>query len=275
MTQERLQKLLAHAGVASRRACEKLILQGRVRVNGETVTRLGTKVDPERDQVEVDGEPVRIAPVPKWRYIILHKPRGYLSEMEGVRGQRALRDLVDVPERVYSVGRLDQNSEGLVLLTNDGALAHRLTHPRYEHEKEYLVLVEGRPSSVAIHRLRRGVELPDGRTAPAQVALLPSWPGELPRAWFNPALGGDGPLPNGSWLRITLREGRKRQIRHMTAAVGHPTLRLIRVRIGPLRLGMLRPGAWRDLTPNELRRLRGALRGDPPKRRRGGRRDGG
>jgi 23S rRNA pseudouridine2605 synthase len=169
---ERLQKVLAHAGVASRRKSEELILQGRVTVNGKVITQLGTKVDPDRDEIRVDGERIRTAS--SHVYIILNKPRGVLSVMEDDRDRRSLGDLVSVPTRLYPVGRLDVSSEGLILLTDDGELTNLLTHPRYKHEKEYLVLVNGRPSGKTLQAWQRGVLLDDKLTAPARVSFVRS-----------------------------------------------------------------------------------------------------
>jgi 23S rRNA pseudouridine2605 synthase len=236
----RLQKAMAWAGVASRRASERLIRQGRVRVNGQVVTEMGVQVDPARDRITVDGEPIEIAA--QRQYIKLHKPAGYLSLLHDDRGRADLSDLVPHLESVHPVGRLDLDSEGLILLTDDGALTQRLTHPRHEHEKEYLVLVRGAPDEEALERLRGGIVLEDGRTASAKVCR----PGSV--AW--------GPAPSGSsYLRLVLHEGRKRQVRRMCLAVGHPVERLIRVRIGPIELGDLPPGAYRHLTETELARL--------------------
>jgi 23S rRNA pseudouridine2605 synthase len=237
----RLQKAMAWAGVASRRASDRLILQGRVCVNGEVVTEMGLQVDPARDRITVDGEAIEIAP--QRQYLKLHKPTGYLTVFHDDRGRPDLGDLVPHLQSVHPVGRLDLDSEGLVLLTDDGALTQRLTHPRYEHDKEYLVLVRGAPDEEVLKRLGEGITLQDGPTAPAQVSRL----GAV--AW------GAAP-PGSSYLRFVLHEGRKRQIRRMCAAVGHPVERLIRVRIGPIELGDLAPGAYRHLTPTELARLR-------------------
>jgi len=238
---ERLQKVLAQAGVASRRASERLIQQGRVRVNGQVVTQMGVQVDPERDEILVDDR--RVAVASRRQYLKLHKPAGYLSVMHDDRGRRALGDLVPDVQGVHPVGRLDLDSEGLILLTDDGSVTHRLTHPRYRHSKEYLVLVRGVPDRMAVRRLREGVELEDGRTASAKVTR----PREV--SW--------GAAPSGhTWLRFVLREGRKRQIRRMCQAVGHPVRRLIRVRIGPIELGDLPVGAHRPLTCAEEKSLR-------------------
>lgn len=231
---QRLHKVLAHAGVASRRAAEDLILQGRVQVNGRVVTELGTKVDPKRDQIRVDGQRIQVSA--QAIYVVLNKPKGVLSTMEDSRGRKSLGDLVSVPERLYPVGRLDANSQGLILLTDDGDLAHLLTHPRYEHEKEYRVLVNGVPSEKTLEAWRRGVLLDDKPTAPAQIEILSK-------------------DRHGAYLRVTMREGRKRQIRRVAALLGHPVRELTRVRLGPLKLDALEVGQWRYLTPKEVREL--------------------
>jgi 23S rRNA pseudouridine2605 synthase len=237
---ERLQKVLAQAGVASRRACEELIRQGRVQVNGQVVTELGTKVDPNLDEISVDGTP--IADPAEKVYLILNKPPGYISTVHDPWGRPTVLDLIPYQERLYPVGRLDAESEGLLLLTNDGKLTHRLTHPRYEHEKEYLTLVRGRPRDAVLSRLRRGVDLEEGQTAPAEVNRVSRKEGlETP--------------PDTTWLRIVIHEGRKRQIRRMCAAVGHPVQRLVRVRMGPIELGDLAVGEYRPLSAKEVRRL--------------------
>jgi 23S rRNA pseudouridine2605 synthase len=241
----RLQKVLSQAGVASRRASERLIREGRVEVNGQRVTEMGVQVDPERDVIAVDGRRVQVAE--RRRYIVLHKPRGCLSVLEDDRGRRAVRDLVPNAQGLYPAGRLDYNSEGLLLLTDDGELAQRLTHPRYEHEKEYLVLVRGEPSVEKLRALRSGIELEDGRTAPARV-------GRVERTQW-------GYAPQGQvWLRFVLREGRKRQIRRMCDAVDLEVRRLVRMRIESIRLGDLEAGKYRALTDGEVRRLRRAAR---------------
>ena len=246
---ERLQKIMAHAGVASRRKCEEVILQGRVRVNGEVVTQLGTKVDPVRDTIEVDGRP--ITPEKKV-YILLHKPRGYLSDTLDFRGRPSALSLVPGGERLYPAGRLDARSEGLLFLTNDGELAHRLTHPRYEHEKEYLALVEGQLTGAARRRMLKGVDQ-DGQILRADAVEQLEWLG--PEAQIH----GWQQAPKGmTWLRIVLHEGKKRHIRRMCAALGHPVRRLIRIRIGRLKLGDLSVGKWRYLTEGEVKRLRSA-----------------
>jgi 23S rRNA pseudouridine2605 synthase len=225
----RLQKLLAQAGIGSRRACEELIAEGRVTVNGKSVV-LGARVDPERDRIVVDGVAVSVRP--GLVYYLLNKPRGVVTTAADPQGRPTVVDLVPPEPRVFPVGRLDQDSEGLLLLTNDGDLTHRLTHPRFGVDKEYVVEVEGRPSRGAVRRLREGVDLEDGRTAPAKVALV------------APTL-----------LRLTIHEGRKRQVRRMCEAVGHPVVRLVRTRVGPLRDQGLGPGEWRPLDRDEVRAL--------------------
>lgn len=233
-SQERLQKFLAQAGIASRRKAEQLIQDGRVTVNGRIVTLLGTKVNPAVDDVHVDGQKVKVAG--RHVYILLNKPRGTVSTMEDPRGHKALGDLVQVPQRVFPVGRLDATSEGLILLTDDGELANLLTHPRYEHEKEYRALVNGIPSDETLDAWSRGVVLEGERTAPAQVEVV--------------RRDKDGTL-----LRIIMHEGRKRQLRDVGALLGHPVRQLQRVRLGPLRLGTLKPGEWRHLSDSEIEEL--------------------
>lgn len=259
MAEERLQKVLARAGVASRRAAERMIREGRVAVNGTIVTEMGVKVDPERDTILVNGEPLKMPERPV--YLLLNKPPGYLSVMDDPRGRPDLGDLVEAATtaRLFPVGRLDMASEGLVLLTNDGELANRMMHPRYEHPKTYLVFVKGQPRSSDLWKLRRGVQLEDGRTAPARVDLVSGWPAELKDEWWRESMP-KGDLGPTAWLRVTIREGRKRQVRRMMSAVGYPVVRLIRVGLGPLRLGHLAPGKVRPLRPAELRALRLAAR---------------
>jgi 23S rRNA pseudouridine2605 synthase len=226
---ERLQKVLARSGFGSRRACEDLIAAGRVSVNGETAI-LGRRVDTDRDWVEVDGIPVSIRS--GLVYYLLNKPSGVVTTAADPQGRPTVVELVPLEPRVFPVGRLDADTEGLLLLTNDGDLAHRLTHPSFGVEKEYLAEVSGVPSAGALRRLREGVELDDGVTAPAQVGQV---------------------APNA--LRIVIHEGRNRQVRRMCAAVGHPVVRLVRTRIGPLAERRLRPGEWRPLTLAEVRAL--------------------
>ncbi len=236
---ERLQKFMAEAGVASRRACEELIRQGRVTVNGETAS-LGRSVEPEQDRVELDGKPVQKEQ--RRTVILLYKPRGVVSTSSDPEGRRTVQDYFrEIPERLYNVGRLDLNSEGLLLMTNDGALANRLTHPRYGVEKTYYAGCDGRLTASEAARLTNGIELEDGMTAPARVDAV------------RTTQRGDT-----SFL-ITIHEGRNRQIRRMLEAVGHRTLRLKRERFGPLSLGTLAPGEWRKLSDEEIKKLENAL----------------
>jgi 23S rRNA pseudouridine2605 synthase len=228
-TGERLQKVLSQAGFGSRRVCEELIEDGRVTVNGE-VAVLGRRVETTVDRVTVDG--VLIGVAPGLVHYLLNKPRGVITTASDTHGRPTVVQLVPAEPRVYPVGRLDADTEGLLLLTNDGELTHRLTHPSFGVEKEYLVEVEGTPTRGELRRLRDGVELDDGITAPAKVS--------------SPAPG---------MLRITIHEGRNRQVRRMCEAVGHPVTRLVRTRIGPLRDASLAPGEWRALTVDELRSL--------------------
>ncbi len=237
---ERLQKVLARAGFGSRRACEELISAGRVRVNGE-VAELGRRVDVEADRVEVDGQPVGV--LPGLVHYVLNKPSGYVTTARDPEGRPTVLQLLPAEPRVFSVGRLDYESEGLLICTNDGDLAQLLAHPSHGVEKEYVVEVRGDPSPQAIRRLREGVVLEDGRTAPAKVSRR-------------------GP----GVLRIVIHEGRNRQVRRMCEAVGHPVLRLVRTRIGPLRDQQLAPGRWRLLSPAEVRALAAAAGDSSPHR---------
>lgn len=237
---ERLQKVLAHAGIGSRRTCEEHMLQGRVRVNGHVITELGTRVHCGVDRIIFDGKPVEVEQ--ECLYYALYKPVGYISTVDDPHGRPVVVDLAPTEERVYPVGRLDMDSEGLLLLTNDGQLTHRLTHPRYEHEKEYLILVRGRLSSAELARLEEGVRLQKKRPARARVSQPDTrwrWRGE--------------DIPRGcQWIRMILHEGRNRQIRRMLDAVGHPVERLVRVRMATLHLGDLLPGEGRWLEENEI-----------------------
>ena len=232
----RLQKVLASAGVASRRAAEEMIRAGRVAVNGQLVTTLGTKVVPGRDVITVDGRPLGEAE--KLVYFALNKPAGYVSTVSDTHGRPTVLDLAPSGQRVYPVGRLDVDTEGLLLLTNDGAFAYQVTHPKHALEKEYRVLVAGHPGAAALDRLRRGVEIEGRLTAPAGVEVVSQ-------------------DAEGTWLRVTLHEGRKRQVRRMGEAIGHPVRYLQRVRVGPIRLGDLPLGAFRALTPLEVASIRG------------------
>jgi len=231
-TGERLQKVLARTGVGSRRVCEDLIVDGRVTVNGE-VPVLGRRVDTDTDVIELDGVPLPVRP--GLVHYLVNKPPGVVSTAEDTHGRPTVVDLVPPEPRAYPVGRLDMDSEGLIIVTNDGELTHRLTHPSYGVPKEYLVQVEGEPAPGAVRRLREGVDLDDGPTAPARVAVV------------APSL-----------LRMVIHEGRNRQIRRMCEAVGHPVVRLVRTRIGPLADPSLAPGSYRPLTFDEVRGLAAA-----------------
>lgn len=227
---ERLQKAMAHRGIASRRKCEDLIQAGRVAVNGEIVRELGTKVS-EDDVISLDGREVPVrkdSPV----YIILNKPKGYITTVKDPQGRKTVMDLVSNLEcRIYPVGRLDYDTEGLLLMTNDGEMSYALTHPSHRVDKTYLALVRGIPSKESLEKLRHGVELEDGITSPAQVELLSKG--------------------RQSRVRIIIHEGRKRQVRRMLKAVGHPVLSLRRIQFGPLSLKGLPLGKYRYLTPEE------------------------
>ncbi len=258
MAEERLQKILAQAGYGSRRACEELIAAGRVTVDGRVVTELGVKVDPALSEVGLDGERIA-AEAP--RYLMFHKPAGYLSHPDPKAGYPYWQELVQVPERLFPVGRLDHDSEGLLLLTNDGELAHHLTHPRFEHPKTYLVEVEGFPDARKVRRWQHGVMLDDGPTAPSDVTLVREPPREFRKP--APSPGEVRPRRRTTWLEFTLREGRKRQLRRMVGRLGHPAVRVIRTGLGPLRMSDLRAGRWRDLTPQEVAALKKAIASAP------------
>ncbi|MCX6032908.1 MAG: (d)CMP kinase [Chloroflexi bacterium] len=258
--EERLQKILAQAGFGSRRTCEELIAAGRVTVDGRVVTEQGTKVDPQAAEVRVDGRP---AASQRFRYVMLHKPVGYLSHLDERAGYPSWQELVKTPERLFAVGRLDADSEGLLLLTNDGELANLLIHPRYEHPKTYLVQVEGYPNPRKIRRWQHGVMLDDGPTAPAEVEMFRESPlGERESGSGSGRGRGQGRRGVTRWLKITIHEGRKRQLRRMVGLLGHPALRVIRIALGPLTLGDLRPGKWRDLTPGEVKALQALVQAD-------------
>ncbi|HEU4793816.1 MAG TPA: pseudouridine synthase [Nitrolancea sp.] len=234
---ERLQRVLATHGVASRRKAEELILAGRVAVDGHVVRELGTQVDAERQRITVDGAPLRTE---QRRYILLNKPPGYITTASDERGRRTVMDLVNVRERVVPVGRLDRQTAGLLLLTNDGDVAFRVAHPRYELEKEYEALVDGHPPPGVLEELRRGVTIEGQRVIPEQIR----------------------PLRNeeaGTVLRIVIHEGRNRIVRRMLERVGYPVIKLTRTRIGPLQVKGIASGAWREATAGELAQLREAL----------------
>jgi 23S rRNA pseudouridine2605 synthase len=245
---ERLQKILSHAGVSSRRTAENMIRAGRVTVNGKTVTELGTRAHPQRDRIAIDGKVLRAAA--PLAYIMLHKPVGVMTTLADPEGRPTVRDLlVGVRQRVFPVGRLDYHSSGLLLLTNDGELALRLTHPRYGVKKTYHVKVKGRPEPAQLSTLAQGVRLADGVSAPAEVRTIEA-------------------RGQKTWLAITLAEGKNRQVRRMCEAVGLSVEKLTRVALGPLKLGKLPAGAWRPLTPEELAVLHGPPpRATPPPRR--------
>jgi 23S rRNA pseudouridine2605 synthase len=230
---ERLQKVLAKAGYGSRRVCEELIEAGRVTIDGRTA-QLGNRVDPEVAQVCVDG---KLAPTaPSKVYYLLNKPDGVVTTAHDPQGRRTVLDIVDSPHRIFSVGRLDMNTEGLLLLTNDGRLTHLLTHPSSGVPKEYLVRVEGDPTPGTLRKLREGVQLEDGVTAPAQVSRV-----------------------SEGLIRIVIHEGRNRQVRRMCSAVGHEVIRLVRTRIGPITDATLAPGQYRTLSLAEVRKLMDAV----------------
>jgi pseudouridine synthase len=241
-TGERLQKILSSAGVASRRLAEELIRQGRVSVNGTAVTELGTRANPATDDIRVDGRRINTRQRP--HYLLLNKPRGFVTTRHDPQQRPTVLDLVKgVREYVYPVGRLDYDSEGLLLLTNDGELAARLTHPRHEVERVYEARVRGELDRHARQRLERGLMIDGRRTAPARVV----------RADTTESAGGAQTI-----VEIALHEGRQRQVRRMFDAVGHPVVRLRRIRIGPIEDPLLKPGRWRELTKIELARLRRA-----------------
>jgi 23S rRNA pseudouridine2605 synthase len=239
---ERLQKILSRAGVSSRRAAEEIILAGRVAVNGVVVSELGAKADPDHDTITVDGKKLGVDTARV--YLVLYKPAGYMTTLKDPQGRPLVTDLLKgIRERVYPVGRLDYNTEGLLLLTNDGEWANALAHPRHEVDKEYHVRVQGQVSPVQINRLTAGVELEDGKTAPAIVRFIRE-------------------SENNTWLSITIHEGRYRQVRRMCEAVSLSVVRLKRARYGFLGLEGLTAGKYRFLTSEEADRLRQSSRGE-------------
>ncbi|MEE9530255.1 MAG: pseudouridine synthase [Syntrophobacteria bacterium] len=236
MKPERLQKILSKAGITSRRKAEGLILQGRVSVNGKIVRELGTKAVLGRDEIRVDGKTIK--PESEGVVLVLFKPRRCVTTLHDPQGRPTVADFVNkFPMRLYPVGRLDYDAEGLLLLTNDGELAHRLQHPRYKVPKTYLVKVRGHPPAEALAILQQGVNLEDGITAPAELIVIED-------------------DQKATWLSLTLREGRKHQVKRMCAAVGHPVLRLRRTKVGPIELDDLRPGEIRRLKSRAVRSLR-------------------
>lgn len=233
---ERLQKILSHAGISSRRTAEEMIRAGRVAVNGHVVKELGTRANPTRDRITVDGRPVRAAE--SLVYLLLNKPTGVVTTLSDPEGRPTISDFLrGVRQRVFPVGRLDFHTQGLLLLTNDGELALRLTHPRYGVFKTYHAKVRGRPDAEALAKLRAGVRLDDGATGPAKVSILEQAEKKV-------------------WLEISIAEGKKHEVRRMCEAVGHPVEKLTRIALGPLKLGKLPPGELRPLTESEILKLR-------------------
>jgi 23S rRNA pseudouridine2605 synthase len=236
--EERLQKILSQAGLSSRRAAEKMMAEGRISINGAVVTEPGTKADPQRDDIRVDGKLISLETDKV--VLLLHKPPGVVTTLSDPQGRPIITDLLKgVAERVYPVGRLDYDSEGALLLTNDGDLAQRLQHPRYEIPKTYRVKVAGRMQKAELKALEKGIDLPDGRFAPTDLRLEKT----------NPA---------SSWLVLTIRDGRNRVIRRAFDSMGHAVIRLIRIAVADISLASLKEGNWRMLTPREVERL-GAL----------------
>jgi 23S rRNA pseudouridine2605 synthase len=238
---ERLQNILARAGLTSRRGAEKWIQEGRVTVNGVVVRRLGSRADPSKDKIKIDGKLLHREPAR--RYLLFHKPAGVITSMRDPEGRPSLGERLEPlgkKGRLFHVGRLDFNSSGVLLLTNDGELAHRLTHPRYEIKKGYRVKINGAPSDRELDRLRRGVKLEDGVTAPATVRLAQV-------------------VHEKAWLEIEVHEGRYREVRRMFEALGYFVEKLVRVRVGPIRLGSLAPGEIRPLSPEEITALKKAV----------------
>jgi 23S rRNA pseudouridine2605 synthase len=232
----RLQKFLAEAGVASRRASERLIIQGRVKVNNKVVHKLGTKIDPQKDKVEVDDKVCNA--IPKDLYILLNKPVGVVTTVKDPHGRPTVIDLIKgIDQRVYPVGRLDMDSEGLLILTNDGRVTYKITHPKYEIEKTYEVLVKGIVDNKKIKTLETGVKLTDGITSPAKVKILKT-------------------NKNSTLLQIIIHEGKNRQVRRMCEAVGHPVLLLKRTHIGKLSLKGIKSGKWRHMTDEEIKYIK-------------------
>ena len=257
MELERLQKIIAHAGFASRREAETMIREGRVTVNGEVVTELGTKADPKRDHIKVNGK--LITREETHRYILLNKPKEVMSTVNDPEGRKTAVDLVKgVRERIYPVGRLDYQSEGLILLTNDGDLAYKVSHPKHGSVKTYHVKVRGVPEERIIGKLERGITIEGKRTVPCEIARMKT----------TGRSTGRSDEEGNSWFEVKLREGRNQQIRKMFKAVGHPVSKLRRVAIGPISDPDLTPGDWRELTPREVKMLATMQEAPKPKPRR-------
>jgi pseudouridine synthase len=243
--EERLQKIIARAGVTSRRKAEELIIQGRVTVNGKVMTELGSKADAERDHIKVDGKLLRLKQPQV--YLMLNKPKGYVTTLSDPERRPTVLDLLKgVRQRVFPIGRLDYDTEGLLLLTNDGELAHALMHPSYEVPKTYLAKVKDVLTDEKIKKLERGVPLPSGKTAPCTIKKVRK-------------------TQENSWLEVTLHEGKKRQVRRMLENAGHPVLKLKRIRYAFLELARLLPGQYRYLTPQEVNRLKALARSPAPR----------
>lgn len=240
MEEERLQKYIARCGISSRRKAEDLILTGCVKVNGIVVTELGTKINPEKDVVLVDNK--KISETEGFIYIKLYKPEGYVTTVKDQFGRKTVIDLVDISERIYPIGRLDYNTSGLLLLTNDGDLANKLMHPKYHIYKTYIAEVEGRMSDEAVMRLKSGVKIEDYKTAPAIVNIVKI-------------------SSNSSIVQVSIYEGKNRQVRKMLDAVGHPVRTLKRISFGKINLGDLKPGAWVHLNEEEIKFLKGRQEG--------------
>ena len=249
---ERLQKIIAHAGFASRREAETMIREGRVTLNGRVVTELGTRADAAKDHIKVDGKLITGAET--HRYILLYKPREVMTTVEDPQGRRTVIDLIKgVRERIYPVGRLDFHSEGLILLTNDGDLAFKVSHPKHGSVKTYHVKVRGVPEQRIVEKLERGITIEGKRTLPCEISRMKTT--------------GRNDDEGNSWFEVKLREGRTQQIRKMFQAVGHPVSKLRRVAIGPISDPKLTPGVWRELTKQEVRMLETMQDAKPTKRR--------
>ncbi len=248
MTAERLQKILAQAGYGSRRSCEEMVKHGRIRVN-DKVAKLGDKADPTKDRITIDFKPIQQPE--QYTYVMIHKPRGVVSSLESQGDRPTVRELIPmIPGRLYPVGRLDMDSEGLILMTNDGEVTNWLTHPRYGHDKEYEVLVSGYPDAKHLSTWRRGVVLEDGyRTAPAKVQFMRKG-------------------ASGTWLRVIMKEGQKHQIRRIGELLGIPVKRIVRKRLGPLKLAGLQLNQWRYLTDKEIEQIKQPRKSQSKGRRR-------